>query len=829
MFLSVRIVNAQQWKNIGPGGGSDLQSIVVHPENPDIVYVGGDIEGMFKTTDGGNSWKSVNANLAAEPWDPDIYWTNKIKFDLSDDSYNSLFYCTGVALFHTTNGGEHWKKIFPTEIADEEDLVSVYSVGQNPNNPDELIIGTWAKGVYKSEDKGETWTELQIPLSVESTVYAVEYSTNGNVYLASDEGFYFSSDGGSTWTERNNGLPHKKIWNMKLIENNSNPIIYVVLITTGDEGNASSFKGGIYKSEDDGNSWNNISGNLPVMQSDGMLYYYWKFTVNHEKPNSIYIGTSVGSPEESASAYEEWGVYKTENGGSSWRKTDYDVSEGWMDQTFFDERHALVLSIAPSDTNTIYWGRDWMYKSTDAGNSWKQIYTVKKGDAWTGTGFELMMTEDIAFSPSDPDKIFVGYDDMGPFRSTDGGMSFKPLDPKMDPYDGYDAAKDIFVDPENGDIYLSRYDGVGSALESGFSFGRIYKSVDNGETFEDISNGFPDGRPDLAVDFSSGTPGGRTLYSASFGNGIYKSTNSGNNWFSINNGLNEDVAGAWAVKINPNNNAELFLGINNFGEGSGLYKSTDAGETWFRLSSFPAYDVLSIEIDNRNIIYCGATENYDWSVAGGLYKSTDGGDSWEEIFDYPRIADIAINQENPDLLFVVSQPWYDIWLPDVLPGIFRSSDAGENWTIITSDLAHSYVLFAKFNPHNVSQLFVGTGGGGLWVNDNVTSIENEIAGPPESFKLYQNYPNPFNPVTTIKFSIPSNGTSGIYNALLKVHDILGQELRTVIDKELSPGTYRANFDGGDFASGVYVYTLQISDKAKNEVLYMSSMKMLLLK
>ncbi|NOX17124.1 MAG: hypothetical protein GXO87_02450, partial [Chlorobi bacterium] len=726
-------------------------------------------------------------------------------------------------------------------ILSEDDLVSVYSIGQNKTNANELIIGTYGKGAFKSSDKGANWNELSVPLNPDATVYSVEYSSNGNVYLASDDGFFFSSDGGSTWNERNNGLPHNKIWNMELFENGASQIIFITLITVGVEGDESSFKGGIYKSEDDGNSWSNISGDLPVMQSDGMFYYYWKFTVNTENPNSIYIGTSVGSPDESASAYEEWGVYKTENGGISWRKTDYNVSEGWMDQSFFDERHALVLSIAPSDTNTIYWGRDWMYKSTDAGNSWKQIYTVKKGDAWTGNGFELMMTEDIAFSPSDPDKIFVGYDDMGPFRSTDGGVSFKPLDSKMDPYDGYDAAKDIFVDPENGDVYLSRYDGVGSALESGFSLGRIYKSVDDGDSFTEISGGFPDGRPDLAIDFSAGTPGNRTLYAASYGNGVFKSTNSGERWFSINEGLSDDAAGAWTIKINPNNNEELFLGINNFGEGGGLYKTTDGGNSWFSLTSFPAYDVLSIEIDNRNIIYCGATENYDWSVSGGLYKSSDGGNSWNEIFDYPRIADIAISPVNPDLLFIVSQPWYDIWLPDVMPGIFKSTDAGENWTNITTDLAHTYALFAKIDPHNPSRLFVGTGGGGLWVNDNVTSVENEINDAPEEFILYQNFPNPFrkgsggNAATTIDYSIPmletqnpdkSGQVFAPQRVILKLYDVLGREIATLVNKEQTPGNYSIRFNGQNLSPGVYLYSITVSGVTKK---FRQTKKMLLLR
>jgi len=807
LLLTVQIT-AQTWRNIGPGGGSDLQSIAVHPNNPDIVYLGGDIEGLFKTTDGGLSWESINNNLATGPWTPDVYWTNQIKFDLTDNSHNSLFLCTAVALFYTTNGGNSWQKLFPSEILSEDDFANVYSVGQNPNNTNELILGTTGKGLYQSSDKGGNWIKIALPMNDTATVYASEFSSDGNIYLASNDGFYFSDDDGINWQSRNNGLPHKFIWNMKVVESNSDKTLFVSLVTFGNNGNPGSFKGGIYKSTDEGMNWIDINGNLPRMQSDGLFYYYWKFTVNPFEPATIYIGTSVGYPDETLAAFEEWGIYKTNDGGNEWNKIDTNVTEGWMDQSFFDERHALVLSITPADTNRIYWGRDWIYKTTNAGNSWEQIYTQKIGNAWKGNGFELMMTEGIAFSPTDPNKIFVGYDDMGPFRSTDGGVSFKPLDPQMDPYDGYDAAKDIFIDPENGDIYMSRYDGIGSAFTNGYTMGRIYKSTNDGETFVNISNGFSDGRPDLIADFSSGSAGNRTLYATSFSNGVYKSTNSGISWTAINNGLGVDAAGAWKIKMNPNNNTELFLGINNFGGGGALYKSTNAGNSWVKLSSFPAFDILSIEFDKQNnIIYCGATENYDWSIAGGLYKSTNGGSSWEQISDLPRIADIVVNPDDPDMLIIVSQPWYAVWLPDVQPGIFRSTDAGSTWQNITNNLNHVYVLFADINPNNTSQLFVGTGGGGLWVSDNFTIISDETDQMPNKYYLYQNYPNPFNPNTKIKFIIPSVGTSLMKFVQLEVYNILGNKVATLVNEEKPTGEYEVEFDGSALPSGIYFYRI----------------------
>ena len=71
------------------------------------------------------------------------------------------------------------------------------------------------------------------------------------------------------------------------------------------------------------------------------------------------------------------------------------------------------------------------------------------------------------------------------------------------------------------------------------------------------------------------------------------------------------------------------------------------------------------------------------------------------------------------------------------------------------------------------------------------------------FNLEQNYPNPFNPSTTIKFSVPTSEF-----VTLKVYDVIGNEITTLVNEQRAPGTYEVRFDAGSLASGVYVYKLQ---------------------
>jgi hypothetical protein len=99
-------------------------------------------------------------------------------------------------------------------------------------------------------------------------------------------------------------------------------------------------------------------------------------------------------------------------------------------------------------------------------------------------------------------------------------------------------------------------------------------------------------------------------------------------------------------------------------------------------------------------------------------------------------------------------------------------------------------------------------------------LETEVANsnpPPIMFGLYQNYPNPFNPVTTISFQLPNRSFVS-----LKVYDVLGNEVKTLIEKEKSAGQYEIEFDGNELTSGIYFYQLIAGD-------YTETKKMVLLK
>ena len=106
--------------------------------------------------------------------------------------------------------------------------------------------------------------------------------------------------------------------------------------------------------------------------------------------------------------------------------------------------------------------------------------------------------------------------------------------------------------------------------------------------------------------------------------------------------------------------------------------------------------------------------------------------------------------------------------------------------------------------------------GGFWVpaSDLVTSVEPlSSRSIPKEFQLEQNYPNPLNPTTTIQFALPKRSS-----VTLKIFDILGRHITTLVDEEFEPGEYKVHFEAGEFASGVYFYRIQTEEFVRTKKL-----------
>jgi hypothetical protein len=213
-------------------------------------------------------------------------------------------------------------------------------------------------------------------------------------------------------------------------------------------------------------------------------------------------------------------------------------------------------------------------------------------------------------------------------------------------------------------------------------------------------------------------------------------------------------------------------------------------------------------------------------------------DSWAELKETFDISDAA----TPQLSF-----WhrFQFWLYDT--GFVEiNTDGGKGWEILAEfaeiDFEWSQVNLpldayagqsnVKFRFHLISDW---TGAGDGWYIDDVqmnfrpTSVEEEPASVPLLFTLDQNYPNPFNPTTTIRFAVHrlQFAVHGPDHISLRVYNVLGQSVRTLVDEEMEPGSYEVEWDGRDdkgkeVSSGIYFYRLATAE-------HVVTKKMLLLK
>jgi ligand-binding sensor domain-containing protein len=235
----------------------------------------------------------------------------------------------------------------------------------------------------------------------------------------------------------------------------------------------------------------------------------------------------------------------------------------------------------------------------------------------------------------------------------------------------------------------------------------------------------------------------------------------------------------------------------------GIYRSTNNGIAWLKQNTgLAASNVTTLCRNSLGHLFLQG--NFIGTV-GGLYRSTNNGENWESInaVELPQFYDFyqLINDSN-NILYGISDD------------VYRSTDEGKNWTNISDGLPGSinYILALSSN----GDIFCGTNFGLYKSISSVNSVKNDFINPNES-DLQQNYPNPFNPKTTIRYQLPMDQL-----VTIKIYDILGKEVATLVNEEKPAGNYNVNFNALGLSSGIYFYKLQSRS-------FVETKKMILLK
>jgi photosystem II stability/assembly factor-like uncharacterized protein len=343
--------------------------------------------------------------------------------------------------------------------------------------------------------------------------------------------------------------------------------------------------------------------------------------------------------------------------------------------------------------------------------------------------------------------------------------------------------------------------------------GSIQKTTDGGLTWESQSSGTSN------VLYSTYFTDEITGWAVGQYGSILHTTNGGEEWNSQNSGTSNNLQSVCFVDVSTG------WVVGRLGT---VLKTTDGGAHWESQSSGTTAWLYSV---------CFATVNDGWAVGsnGTILNTSNGGQSWEAQIsgttDYLSSvhfcdSDTGWTAGNGGTIFKTTDGglnWMAVntrtteWLRSVSFRDARTGWAvGSNGTILmTEDGGESWSARKSFTDHTLNAVYyrddnigwaVGEAGTILKMTmyDLLTEIEDNARASslPHKFELYQNYPNPFNPITNIEFSIQE-----IKFVTLKVYNILGQEIATLVSDRLAPGHYKYALNASGFASGVYYYKM----------------------
>ncbi len=348
----------------------------------------------------------------------------------------------------------------------------------------------------------------------------------------------------------------------------------------------------------------------------------------------------------------------------------------------------------------------------------------------------------------------------------------------------------------------------------------ILKSIDQGSTWSESG---------LANQWilSFAKDGNGNIYAASigsqYGSGVYKSTDNGSTW----NKMWDAETGMNCVYVDRNNN--VYVGLNYTSTQSGIYRSNNGGTSWQKIFSETENVYAITRLNNGRIlaasygkVYYSDDEGSLWNATTeglvsstpsdfvirnqdevflstlgyGIYKSTDNGAAWTNQTGAGSDYSCLISNQDSSMYAGTKGSW-----------VYKS-DTGDNWTLLNSGMGdNKYVL--SLLTTKAGFLFAGMDYAGLYrsLDKVITDVEISIEVPTE-FTLFQNYPNPFNPSTVIKYQIPNSNTQISNNVTLKVYDILGREVATLVNEQRKAGYYEVEFDGSNLTSGIYFYRIQ---------------------
>ncbi len=698
---------ALTWRDIGIFRGGRSVAVAGSASRPNEYWMGTTGGGVFKTTDGGNTWLPASDKyfggtigaIGVSESNPDIVYVGTGEYAVRGNVSH------GDGVFRTTDGGKTWTAV---GLADTR---QISRLRVHPTNPDIAYVAAQGhafgpnadRGIYKTTDGGKTWTkvlfkndstgasDLAMDPANPDVLYAAFWQVIRKPWMLSSGGagggIFKTTDGGAHWTEltKNAGLPRGLLGNIGITVSGAKPARVWALIEAQD--------GGVFRSDDGGATWTRVNEQNKLRQR---AWYYNKIFADPKDSNVVWAvntglfrskdggKTFLHVPDPHGDNHDLWiaandpqRLIESNDGGAN---VSFNGGKTWTDQDFATAQFYHVTT-----TNHF----PYHVCGAQQDNSGVCGPSAAPGGIGRGDWYDVSGESGyIVALPDTPDVTYGGDNSAFLARLDHRTNSFRMVSPWPDSPDGHAAAEGRYRFQWTAPLLISPHDP--RVLYAGANV--IFKTTDGGQTWTAIS-------PDLTRhDPKTLGPSGGPI--------------------TLDQTTAEYYATVFALAESP-----LQAGVLWAGSDDGLINvSQDGGKTWTNVTPKGLGDFTRVSIIEPShyavgTVYVAANRYQLEDLAPYIWKTTDFGKTWTKIVNgIPATEFVRVVREDPvrqGLLFAGTER-----------GVWVSFDDGANWQSLRRNLP---IVPVHDLAVKEGDLVAATHGRSFWILDNIAPLRQLTA------------------------------------------------------------------------------------------------------
>ncbi len=595
LLTTIAVASDLTWSTRGPKA-KGIEAIARDPLNPARMWAGSFGSGVYRSTDGGTTWTASRTGLvntfvralACNPRYPD-----------------SLFCGTNDGVWLSVDGGVNWNRLLSTNQ-------SVRAIAIHPSRTATMYAATYGLGVFKSVNGGKNWSAINLGLANTNVRDVVLHPTKPDTLFAATSGgggVHRSFNGGLTWSQ----VPDTSA-TMGAVEQISidpaNPLFVY----------AATLDRGVLKSPDGGTTWVRINRGLTsfrgrsIALADTFRYFGTADSGLYvtTASDSLWHRSSVGLADSTidcllavGGSATIWagtgvaGVFRSDNRATSWTQLD-----GGLLATA-----GFALAVRPS-THSVYAGTgfgDQFWTSADFGASWTRAVALFSHDSERA----------VVLDPIAPGTIYLASYGAAVYRSDDDGRSWRDPDSLSLTLTNRFVRPLIAVPGESGHLLAGTGNGV-------------FESMDGAQTWTPRSTGLPTLLSVRALALGPGAP--LRVFAGSDSSGVFRSDDGGLTWAAKSVGLLSPFV--HAILVDAVNPLVVYAGTD-----SGVVKSTNAGDLWT-----PIRNGLPLLASVRDLVQDPSRPQAIFAAVfgSGVYETLDGGAHWFSLFSQSGLANLNV-------------------------------------------------------------------------------------------------------------------------------------------------------------------------------------------